>query len=50
LLDAIANDREPETGMYAGRTVVEMTAAAYASALSGDRITWPLVNRGNPLG
>ena len=50
LLDAIINDREPETGMYAGRTVVEMTAAVYASALSGDRITWPLTNRGNPLG
>jgi hypothetical protein len=28
---------------------VEMTAAVYASALSGDRITWPLANRGNPL-
>jgi predicted dehydrogenase len=49
LLDAIVSDREPETGMYAGRTGVEMTAAVYASALSGDRITWPLVNRGNPL-
>jgi predicted dehydrogenase len=50
LLDAIANDREPETGMYAGRTVVEMTAAVYASALSGERIDWPLTARGNPLG
>ncbi|NCX98474.1 MAG: gfo/Idh/MocA family oxidoreductase [Planctomycetia bacterium] len=49
LLDAIVSDREPETGMYAGRTVVEMTAAVYASAVSGERITWPLVNRGNPL-
>jgi predicted dehydrogenase len=49
LLDAIANDREPETGMYAGRTVVEMTSAVYASALSGGRITWPLAFRGNPL-
>ena len=49
LLDAIASDREPETGMYAGRTGVEMTTAVYASALSGDRITWPLVSRGNPL-
>ena len=27
LVDAIATDREPETGMYAGRTIVEMTAA-----------------------
>jgi predicted dehydrogenase len=49
LVDAIATDREPETGMYAGRTIVEMTAAIYASALSGERITWPLVARANPL-
>jgi predicted dehydrogenase len=49
LVDAITNDREPETGMYAGRTVVEMTAAIFASALSGQRITWPLVERTNPL-
>jgi len=49
LLDAIAEDREPETGMYAGRTVVEMTAAIYASAITGDRVTWPLAARGNPL-
>ena len=49
LLDAIASDREPETGMYTGRTVVEMTAAVYASAITGNRIPWPLVDRGNPL-
>ena len=49
LVDAIATDREPETGMYAGRTIVEMTAAIYASALSGERITWPLAERANPL-
>ncbi|MFM7109103.1 MAG: Gfo/Idh/MocA family protein [Planctomycetaceae bacterium] len=42
LLDAIAEDREPETGMHAGRTTVEMVAAVYASALSGGRVTWPL--------
>jgi predicted dehydrogenase len=42
LLDAIAEDREPETGMYAGRTTVEMTAAIYAAALSARRVTWPL--------
>lgn len=42
LLAAIAEDREPETGMFAGRTTVEMTAAIYASALSGRRIDWPL--------
>jgi predicted dehydrogenase len=49
LLDAIQNDREPETGMYAGRTIVEMNAAIFASALSGQRITWPLAQRANPL-
>ena len=42
LVDAILEDREPETGMYAGRRTVEMTQAVYASALSGQRIGWPL--------
>jgi hypothetical protein len=42
LVDAIAEDREPETGMYAGRTTIEINAAIYASALTGKRITWPL--------
>jgi len=49
LVDAIAEDREPETGMYAGRTVLEMTTAVYASALSGTRVTWPMTAGGNPL-
>ena len=49
LLDAIAEDREPETGMYAGRTTVEMTTAVYAAALSGRRVDWPLADRGHPL-
>jgi hypothetical protein len=35
--------------MYAGRTVVEMTAAIYAAAVSGKRVTWPLADRGSPL-
>jgi predicted dehydrogenase len=50
LIDAIVNDREPETGMYAARTVVEMIAATFASALDGGRVTWPLAPRSNPLG
>jgi len=50
LVDAIAEDREPETGMYAGRTVLEMTTAVYASALAGTRVTWPMASGGNPLG
>jgi len=49
LIDAIAEDREPETGMFAGRTVLEMTTAVYASALSGCRLTWPMTNRSDPL-
>jgi hypothetical protein len=36
--------------MYAGRTVLEMTTAVYASALSGTRVTWPMTAGGNPLG
>ena len=42
LVAAIAEDREPETGMFAGRTTVEMTAAVYASALTDCRVDWPL--------
>lgn len=41
LVDAIAEDREPETGMYAGRTTIEMTKAIYDAALTGKRVTWP---------
>jgi predicted dehydrogenase len=39
LVDAILEDREPETGMYAGRTTVRMIAAVFESALSGRRVT-----------
>jgi predicted dehydrogenase len=42
LVDAIAADREPETGMYAGRTTVDMTAAVFAAALAGRRLTFPV--------
>jgi predicted dehydrogenase len=49
LLDAIVEDREPETGMYAGRTTVEMTAAVFASALAGSRVRLPLEQAGNPF-
>jgi predicted dehydrogenase len=38
LLDAISQDREPETGMYASRRIVAMTEAVFRSALSGRRI------------
>ena len=50
LLAAIREDREPETGMFASRRVVEMTASVYASALSGERVSLPLAARENPLG
>jgi len=50
LVDAIAEDREPETGMYAGKTVLEMTTAVYQSAIDGTRLSWPLKPSGNPLG
>jgi predicted dehydrogenase len=49
LLAAIAEDREPETGMYAGRSTVEMTTAVFASAIEGRRIELPLASRTNPL-
>jgi predicted dehydrogenase len=38
LVDAIEQDREPETGMYASRTTVLMTEAVFASAVSGSRV------------
>ncbi len=49
LVQAIDEDREPASGMYAGQTTVEMTAAVFASALSGERIEWPLVPRSHPF-
>ncbi len=49
LVASIHEDREPAAGMYAGQTTVEMTAAAFASSLTGERIAWPLANRDNPL-
>lgn len=42
LLDAMREDREPETGMFTGRLITEMNAAIYAAALTGSRISWPL--------
>ena len=39
LVEAIVEDREPETGMYASRSTVLMTEAVFASALSGHRVS-----------
>jgi hypothetical protein len=49
LVESILEDREPETGMYAGRTVLEMTTAVFASAVSGSRVDLPLADRGSPF-
>lgn len=49
LVAAIKEDREPAAGMFAGQTTIEMTAAAFASALSGERCVWPFAPRGNPF-
>lgn len=49
LVAAIDEDREPTAGMFAGQTTVEMTAAAFASALTGQRVDIPMLSRGNPL-
>jgi len=53
LIDSIREDREPATGMYAGRTTIEMTTAINASSLAAGRLDWPLENklasRENPL-
>jgi hypothetical protein len=35
--------------MFAGQTTIEMTAAAFASALTGERCVWPFAPRGNPF-
>lgn len=37
LIDAIKEDREPETGMYAGLTTVKMISAIYSSAITHSR-------------
>ena len=53
LIDSIREDREPATGMYAGRTTIEMTTAINASSLAAGRLDWPLekklASRENPL-
>ncbi len=48
LVDAIVEDREPETGMHASRSTVLMTEAVFASALSGRRIAVDRVAHDDP--
>ena len=49
LLEAIAEDREPECDMYEARTTIEMISAVFASHLAGKAVKIPLENRGDPL-
>lgn len=49
-LEAICADREPECSGRNGAWAVEMVMAVYASALSRDRVSFPLGRREHPLG
>lgn len=50
LLAAIREDRAPLCDAQAGRVTVEMINAVFEShRLNGQRVTWPLANRQNPL-
>ena len=48
-LEAIAQNREPECSGRNGAWAVEMVMAVYQAALSGKRISFPLVERRHPL-
>jgi len=48
-LDAIAKNREPECSGRNGAWAVEMVMAVYHAALSGRRVSFPLVSRNHPL-
>jgi hypothetical protein len=49
LLAAIAEDRQPDSSLYAARTAVEMIVALFDSHRLGGPVTLPLKNRQNPL-
>jgi predicted dehydrogenase len=49
-LEAIARNREPECSGHNGAFAVEMVMAVYQAALSGRRVSFPLVDREHPLG
>ena len=46
---AIAKNREPECSGRNGAWAVEMAMAVYHAALSGKRVSFPLVSRNHPL-
>ncbi|HWB00402.1 MAG TPA: Gfo/Idh/MocA family oxidoreductase [Pirellulales bacterium] len=50
LIAAVREDRQPLCNMYEGRTVIEMISAVFESQrLGGQRVTFPLATRENPL-
>lgn len=49
LLQAIADDRQPECSMHEGRTTIEMISAVFESHRTGGPVTFPLQTRVNPL-
>ncbi len=49
LLAAITEQREPTSGMYEARGVIEMIAAVFESHRQGGPVSLPLENRQNPL-
>jgi predicted dehydrogenase len=50
LITAIAENRQPVCSARDGRVVVEMVTAVFEShRLNGQRVTFPLAQRGNPL-
>ena len=49
LLAAIEQDRQPLSGLYEARSVVEMIVAVFESHRQGVPVKFPLENRNNPL-
>ena len=49
LLAAIEQDRQPLSGLYEARGVVEMIVAVFESHRQGGPVKFPLENRNNPL-
>jgi len=49
LIDAMENDRQPESSIYEGRTAVEMIAACFESHRTNAPVTFPMTTRVNPL-
>ena len=49
LVDCIAEDKAPETGIYNGLAVAELTTAAYQSAQTGEFVNLPLEDETHPM-